>query len=30
LTLDDYYVGQQVSFSEAGEARVHQLVLSTE
>jgi hypothetical protein len=30
LTLDDYYAGQLVRFSQAGEARVHQLVLNTE
>jgi hypothetical protein len=29
LTLEDYYAGQRVRFSEAGEARVQQLVLST-
>lgn len=30
VALDDYYAGQTVSFSVAGEPRVHQLVLITE
>jgi hypothetical protein len=30
LTLDDYYAGQRVRFSESAETRVQQLVLSTE
>lgn len=30
VALDDYYAGQTVSFSTAGEPRIHQLVLITE